>query len=48
MPCSGDSADRHFKADVLKKIEKDFMDIYLDGKRSKQLIEVPVEDFVEL
>jgi YgiT-type zinc finger domain-containing protein len=40
--------EQYFEADVLKKIEKDFMDIYLNGKRSKQLIEVPVEDFAEL
>ena len=37
-----------FKADVLKKIEKDFMDIYFAGKRSRQLMEVPVEEFAEL
>ena len=40
--------EQYFEADVLKKIEKDFMDIYLNGKRSKQSIEVPVEDFAEL
>jgi hypothetical protein len=40
--------EQYFEADVLKKIERDFMDIYLAGKRSKQLIEVPVEDFAEL
>ena len=40
--------EQYFKADVLKKIEKDFMDIYSSGKKSKQLIEVPVEEFIEL
>lgn len=40
--------EQYFKADVLKKIERDFMDIYSAGKKSKQLIEVPVEEFVEL
>ena len=40
--------EQYFRADVLKKIEKDFMDIYLNGKRSKQSIQVPVEDFAEL
>ncbi len=40
--------EQYFKAGVLKKIEKDFMEIYLAGKKSKQLIEVPVEAFAEL
>jgi YgiT-type zinc finger domain-containing protein len=40
--------EQYFKADVLKKIERDFMDIHFAGKRSKQLIEVPVEEFAEL
>jgi len=40
--------EQYFNADVLKKIERDFMDIYSAGKKSKQLIEVPVEEFVEL
>jgi len=40
--------EQYFKADVLKKIERDFMDVYSSGKKSKRLIEVPVEDFVEL
>lgn len=38
--------ERYFKAEVLKKIEKDFTDIYVSGKRSKREIKVPVEDFV--
>ena len=40
--------EQYFEANVLKKIEKDFMDIYLTGKKSKKIIEVPVEEFVEL
>lgn len=40
--------EQYFEASVLKRIEKDFMDIYLNGKKSKQLIEVPVEEFAEL
>jgi YgiT-type zinc finger domain-containing protein len=40
--------EQYFKADVLKKIEKDFMEIYSVGKKSKNLIQVPVEEFVEL
>ena len=40
--------EQYFEAVVLKKIEKDFMEIYLSGKKSKQLIEVPVEEFAEL
>ena len=39
--------EQYFEADVLKKIEKDFMDIHFAGKRSKQLIEVPVEEFAD-
>jgi YgiT-type zinc finger domain-containing protein len=40
--------EQYFKADVLKKIEKDFMEIYSVGKKSKNLIQVPVEEFAEL
>lgn len=40
--------EQYFKADVLKKIEKDFGDIYLFGKRAKKELKVPVEEFVEI
>ena len=40
--------EQYFEADVLKKIEKDFMDISSAKKKSKKQIEVPVEDFAEL
>jgi YgiT-type zinc finger domain-containing protein len=40
--------EQYFKADVLKKIEKDFMEIYSVGKKSRSLIQVPVEEFAEL
>ena len=40
--------EQYFEADVLKRIEKYFMDVYSAGKKPKQLIEVPVEEFAEL
>jgi YgiT-type zinc finger domain-containing protein len=40
--------EQYFKADVLKKIEKDFMEIYSIGKKSRNSIQVPVEEFAEL
>jgi len=40
--------EQYFKAEVLKKIEKDFNDIYLTGKKAKREVEVPVEEFVEI
>lgn len=40
--------EQYFEADVLKKIEKDFMDISSARKKSKKQIKVPVEDFAEL
>ena len=40
--------EQYFKADALKKIEKDFEDIYYSGKKVKKELKVPVEEFVEL
>lgn len=40
--------EQYFKAAVLKKIEKDFEAIYSSGKRAKDEVKVPVEDFVEI
>lgn len=39
--------EQYFKAEVLKKIEKDFTDIYSHRRKLKKKIEVPVEEFVE-
>jgi YgiT-type zinc finger domain-containing protein len=40
--------EQYFKADTLKKIEKDFNDIYRSVKKAKLEIRVPVEEFVEI
>ncbi len=40
--------EQYFEAKVLKKIEKDFIDIYSNKKKLKKHIEVPVEEFAEL
>ena len=40
--------ERYSKAVVLKKVEKDFHDIYSSGKRVKKQVKMPVEDFVEI
>ena len=40
--------EQYFKADVLKKIEKDFMEIHFIGRKPKQLIQIPIEEFAEL
>ena len=40
--------EQYFKAEVLKKIEKSFQDIYLTGKKSKREVKVPVEEYVEI
>ena len=40
--------EQYFKADVLKKIEKDFMEIYSTGREPKYTIQIPVEEFVEI
>ena len=37
--------EQYFKAEVLKKIEKDFNDIYFSGKKAQKEVKVPVEDF---
>ena len=39
--------ERYFKADALKKIEKDFMEIYVHGKKAKRAYRIPVEEFIE-
>ena len=40
--------EQYFKAGVLKKIEKDFKDIYFSGKKAKGEVKIPVEEFVEI
>ena len=40
--------EQYFKADVLKKIENDFMEIHSIGRKPKQLIQIPIEEFAEL
>ncbi len=40
--------EQYFKADVLKKIEKQFADIYQARVKATREIVVPVEEFVEL
>lgn len=49
VPCEecGFCGERYFKADVLKKIEKDYFAIQ-SGKRAKQELRVPVEEFLEI
>ncbi|MBF0316948.1 MAG: YgiT-type zinc finger protein [Nitrospirae bacterium] len=49
VPCQecGFCGEQYFEAAVLKKIEKDFHDIYFHGRAVEQEIKVPVEEFVE-
>ena len=50
MPCEECEycGEQYFKSDVLKKIEKDFMEIHSIGRKPKQLIQIPIEEFAEL
>ena len=40
--------EQYFKAEVLKRIEKDFGDIFFSGKKVRKEIKVPVKEFVEI
>jgi YgiT-type zinc finger domain-containing protein len=40
--------EQYFKAEDLKKIEKDFLAIYSNKKKLRKHIEVPIEEFAEL
>ncbi len=40
--------EQYFKATVLKKIERDFNEIYCSGKKARWEVKVPVEEFVEI
>lgn len=37
--------EQYFKGEVLKKIEKDFKEIYYSGKKTAKEIKVPVEEY---
>ena len=39
--------EQYFEAQSLKKIESDFKQIYVSGKKPRNKIEVPVEEFVD-
>ncbi|MBF0496937.1 MAG: type II toxin-antitoxin system MqsA family antitoxin [Deltaproteobacteria bacterium] len=40
--------EQYFMAEVLRKIEKDFCEVYYYSKKSKYEVSLPVEDFTEL
>ena len=40
--------EQYFKAEALKKIETDFMDIYFSKKKTRRKINVPVEEYLEI
>lgn len=40
--------EQYFEAEALKKIEKDFMDIYFSKKKTRRKINVPIEEFLEI
>lgn len=40
--------EAYFKAEVLKRIEKEFNAIYYQGKKAKQKLSVPVERFAQI
>ena len=40
--------EKYYKSEVLKKIEKDFNDIYFLGKKVKKELKVPVEEYIEI
>ena len=37
--------EQYFAANVLKKIEREFNEIYNDGKKAAGMVTVPVEDY---
>jgi YgiT-type zinc finger domain-containing protein len=39
--------EQYFRAEVLRKIEKDFKGIYISGRKTEREVKVPIEDFVE-
>jgi YgiT-type zinc finger domain-containing protein len=40
--------EQYFQAQSLKKIESDFNNIYISGKKPKKKIQVPVEEFMDI
>jgi YgiT-type zinc finger domain-containing protein len=40
--------EKYFQAQSLKKIESDFNNIYISGKKPKKKIQVPVEEFMDI
>lgn len=40
--------EKYFKAEVLRKIEKEFNDIHSARKKAKREVVMPVEEFVEI
>jgi YgiT-type zinc finger domain-containing protein len=40
--------EQYFKAEVLKKIEQEFNEVYSAGKKVKREIQVPVEEFTTI
>jgi len=40
--------EHYFKAAVLKKIEREFKEIHQSGKKVKEKIVVPLEDYLEV
>jgi YgiT-type zinc finger domain-containing protein len=40
--------EQYFKATTLKKIEEEFQDIYVSGKKAKKELRVPVEEYANL
>ncbi|MBN2534634.1 MAG: hypothetical protein JXB88_17250 [Spirochaetales bacterium] len=37
--------ERYFKAEVLKKIEKEFNNIYIFSKKAQKEVTVPIEEY---
>jgi YgiT-type zinc finger domain-containing protein len=50
VPCEEceNCGEQYFKAEVLKKIEKEFNAIYSSGKKARSEIKIPVEEFVDI
>ncbi|MBD3233972.1 MAG: YgiT-type zinc finger protein [candidate division Zixibacteria bacterium] len=40
--------EQYFEAETLKKIEKNYTEIYSRGKTAKKQIKVPIEEFTEI
>lgn len=40
--------EQYYQAEVLKKIENEFLEIHSSGKKTPKQLTVPVEEFVEI